>query len=111
MGGTGTNGGAAWIVVSFEALVHDHQGYSGESSEPVPGAVRALKALRAKGYRIAVESSRVKFAVEAYLVQHQIPFDEIVASPEQKALFTVIDGIHAKAVSGEWRDVVEALQQ
>jgi adenylylsulfate kinase len=67
------------IAVDFDGVIADYDGYKGPGvlGAPRPDVIQALRALRAEGWKIVINSTRGAAEIAAYLKQHAIPHDEI----------------------------------
>ena len=77
------------VVFDFDGVIHSFiSGWQGSDTiipdPPVPGIINAMEEIQEAGYRIIVVSARNrtlagKEAVDAWLNEHDIPYDENVA--------------------------------
>lgn len=68
------------IAVDFDGTIAHYQGWAGRGVflPPLPGAARALRVLKARGWNIVVFTCRTEEdKLRAYLEAHAIPFDAI----------------------------------
>jgi FMN phosphatase YigB (HAD superfamily) len=80
------------IAIDFDGVIHAYsKGWNGGAiyDPPVPGTREAMQALRDKGYKIYIFSTRSNkmfrkkdeidqdTAMKAYLAEHEIPYDKI----------------------------------
>ncbi len=67
------------IAVDFDGVIADYEGWGGTGAIGLPrkDVIEALIVLRSEGWKIVVYSCRSETAIESYLVENSIPFDEI----------------------------------
>lgn len=75
------------ICVDFDGVIADYsKGFQGQDvfGEPLSGASEGMQALRRKGWKIIIFTTRqASPALMSYLNQYSIPFDEINSNSEQ----------------------------
>ncbi|HEY0759273.1 MAG TPA: adenylyl-sulfate kinase [Acidisarcina sp.] len=76
------------IAVDFDGVIADYDGWrgDGEFGSPRVDVRNALHSLRREGWKIVVHTARKPSAVEPYLRQADVPFDEINANTDYPAL-------------------------
>jgi adenylylsulfate kinase len=102
------NGRARAIAVDFDGVIANYDGWRGEEEfgSPRSDVRNALSTLRKEGWKIIVHTARSSSAVEPYLRQAQVPFDEINANtdypnPSPKPVATVYWDDRAVCYSGD----------
>lgn len=72
------------IAVDFDGVIANYDGWRGEQmfGSPRHDVRNALLALRGEGWKIVVHTARDSSAVEPYLRQAQVPYDEINANTD-----------------------------
>lgn len=67
------------IAVDFDGVIANYDGWKDETAFGPPRAdvIRALKMLRAEGWKIVVYSSRAAAEITPYLIENCIPYDEV----------------------------------
>ncbi len=68
------------LAVDFDGTIAHYKGYAGRGVflDPIPGAARALRSLKARGWSIVVFTCRTEEdELRAYLDTHGIPYDAI----------------------------------
>lgn len=113
---------ALTVAVDFDGVLHMYsKGFQDGSiyDQPVPGAAQALQALKEKGYKIYIFSTRSNkifhkkdsgdqnAAMEAYLKKHQIPYDRIWSFGKPMADIFIDD--RAIGFRGDWQDTLQAV--
>ncbi len=106
------------IAVDFDGVIANYDGWSGEEElgSPRPDVRNALSSLRKEGWKIVVHTARRSSAVEPYLRQAQVPFDEINANtdyPSQspKPVATVYWDDRAVRYSGDAMHDLEQIRE
>lgn len=117
---------AATVVVDLDGTlmtpprpIVDEAGELRTDGEPEPGAIEAMRALHAAGWRIVVSSSRTWDrwgprrldwieAIESWLEQHAIPYDEVFAGAGKPAAAAYVDD-NAIRYERNWPDIVTLL--
>jgi hypothetical protein len=87
------------IAVDFDGTLHTGEWPS--IGEPMPGAVYAMKRLKADGHYLIIWSCREGDAQQAmadWLIEHEIPFDRINDNhPDNIALY----GVNSRKISAD----------
>lgn len=97
-----------WIGVDFDDTIASNSSFPlYVPSEPLPGAVEALKKLNNMGYKITIFTAR-HWAdyqnVENYCLHYGIPFRRIICG---KPLFKCVIDDKNVAFKGDWEKAVE----
>ena len=103
------------ICIDFDGTIIEEVKFP-EVGKLKPGALEAIKALKAKGYRILIFSARnnpdiwnqeARFnQMVELLEQYQIPYDEIILTPKPRYLFLIDD----RAIRfSTWNEALEVI--
>ena len=67
------------IAVDFDGVIADYDGWRGPArlGRPRRDVLEALAALRSEGWKIVIHTTRGREEVAEYLIQNQVPHDEI----------------------------------
>ena len=99
------------VAVDFDGVLHEYSGWRGVDAfgDPLPGAKDFLKALRAKGYKIVIHSTRGYDAILEWFKKHKMldSIDEI-ANQKPKAHAYVDD--RAVRFNGKYDEVLEKIE-
>lgn len=76
---SGGNGRNPTIAVDFDGVIADYDGWKGPEilGSPRHDVIVALRQLRSQGWKIIVYTTRGIDELRPYLIEHDIPFDEI----------------------------------
>jgi len=104
------------ICFDFDGVLNSYtSGWLGPTmlpDPPVPGAAEAVALIRAKGYRIVVQSTRATFddgakeAIEQYLVKYGIIVDEVTGKKPKARLYIDDRGFR---FTGNWAEIIDML--
>jgi hydroxymethylpyrimidine pyrophosphatase-like HAD family hydrolase len=106
------------IAVDFDGVIADHDEWKGSQffGSPRRDVIEALHELRSEGWKIVIYSTRSTAEISPYLIQNEIPFDEInqnssVHTSGVKPVATVYWDDRAYRYSGDARKDLEAIRQ
>jgi hypothetical protein len=106
-----TNEEIKWIGVDFDETLCHNTGFPNFiPTEPVKGAVEAMKAIDAKGYKITVFTARHwtdYHNIEGWLNHHGIPFRRIICG--KPLLRWMIDDRNVE-FDGDWDKVLNKIK-
>jgi hypothetical protein len=77
---------AKTICIDLDGTIAQYTEWQGEDhfGDPIPGVQAALRQLKEGGWTIIVYTTRAaRCKIEAYLLEHEIPFDYINENPNQ----------------------------
>ena len=76
---SGSNGRPLTIAVDFDGVIADYDGWKGAGilGSPRQDVIAALRQLRSQEWKIIVYTTRGIDELRPYLIEHDIPFDEI----------------------------------
>jgi len=74
------------IAVDFDGVIADYDGYKGPGvlGAPRPDVRDAMRALRAEGWKIVINTTRGQQEIADYLARNEIPYDEINQNSDYK---------------------------
>jgi hypothetical protein len=67
------------IAVDFDGVIADYDEWKGDEACGAPrmDVIEALKVLHSEGWKIIVYSTRGEEGIRPYLIENEVPFDEI----------------------------------
>lgn len=102
------------IAIDFDGVIHDaeHPRYGKRMGPPMPGALGAMKALYARGFRIIIHTTKAKtangsMAVEQWLQYYEIEYHEVTAIKPEAVIYIDNKGYHHTS----WTDTLKMLEQ
>lgn len=99
------------VCVDFDGVITQYQGWHGPEhfDPPTPGVREFLKKIQALGYAVCVYTARVGVGRDAdnaalvkYLVDNNIPHDEVWLDPQKPPAHAYVDD---RAVPVNWQDL------
>ena len=74
-----TNGSRRTLAVDFDGVIAEYDGWKGPGilGDPRGDVIHALRELHAEGWKIVIHTTRGEQEITAYLVEHEVPHDEI----------------------------------
>jgi adenylylsulfate kinase len=108
------------VAIDFDGTIVKELKYP-EMGAPEPGAIKAIKALKALGYRILIHTCRLNgwkedpgaqaAAVANHLTEHGVPYDELVLPGAGKPFAEYYVDNKGLRYNGDWDEVVEFITE
>ena len=110
------------LVIDFDGTIAEWGEYP-NPGPPIPGVRDVLIELQEMGFTLLIASSRTcdeiskhpidkkveKDRMEEYLIEHDIPFDEVLKSDKPVAMFYIDD--RALEFKGDWKEVLKKVKE
>jgi hydroxymethylpyrimidine pyrophosphatase-like HAD family hydrolase len=76
------------IAVDFDGVLAEYDGWKGNQvlGEPRVDVVEVLRVLRQEGWKIIIHTTRSEAEIRDYLVDNQIPYDEVNRNSSYRSL-------------------------
>lgn len=105
------------IAIDFDGVISKYDGWRGKGvfGLAIPGVVEAINKLKALGFTIIINTTRLEVhQIKGYLLHHNIPYDYVNYNPENtkqdlhpsKVLADIYIDDRAITFDGDWDSMV-----